>query len=145
MSTLNLRDNIFIYNTDATANGIIQFNSDKNTSSVLVNGISSIDQFREQEGRPTVVYWCNLSHLILIGYSLGGIGTISLDGIINTNFQKKPFTYLKSSSIHGAEISLMLTFHHSLNVSGDYYNKIVVALIGDANGTLSVWQIEPMR
>ena len=148
ISTLNLRNNILLYNnnnSEQNPTAITQFTSEKNVSSTLVNGVASIDEFREQEGRPTVVYWCNLSHLVLIGYSLGGIGTISLNGIINNNFEKKSFTYLKSAGIHGAEISLLLTFQHRLHVGGDHYNNVVIALIGDANGALSVWQIEPMR
>ena len=94
------------------------------------------------EGQPSVAHWCNLSRLIVIGYSLGGVGIIGLTGVINSDVKKPPYSYLMTTKIHGSEITLLTTFNHTLTVKG-VEKPIIACLVGDSNGVISLWQIYP--
>jgi hypothetical protein len=102
------------------------------------------EELNELEGVPTIAHWCNLSRLVVVGYSLGGVGIISLNGVINSDVLKPPYSYLKTTKIHGSEITLLTTFSHTIVVR-KLERKIVACLVGDSNGALSLWQIYPER
>lgn len=107
-------------------------------------GIALKDELRELEGQPSVTHWCNLSRLILIGYSMGGVGIIGLGGIINSDVNKPPYSYLATTKIHGSEITVLTTFSHTVTVK-KLDRDIVACLVGDKNGVISLWQIYPAR
>jgi hypothetical protein len=82
--------------------------------------------------------------MVIIGYSLGGVGIIGLTGTINSDLERPPYTFLKTTKLHGAEITVLYTFNHTLLRKG-LDRKIVACLVGDKNGVISLWQLYPAR
>ncbi len=104
------------------------------------------------ENRATVIHWCPYSQYILIGYQTGSVGLMPFNGGIESSGYKLDFSYLKSNAIHDGEITLIKTFPFTYNtklmidpLEGDLSKKIIVTLVGDAHGNLSLWQIYPPR
>lgn len=109
-------------------------------------------EVRAAEGKPSCVYWCSITHLILVGYTTGGVGMLAPTGMVHSTFARVPqVVHLQSSSQHGAEITKMITCHHRLNFKSaapggpSPPKDVILAIIGDGNGVISVWQIFPGR
>lgn len=106
-------------------------------------------EVREAEGKPTCVYWCAITHLILVGYDSGGVGMLAPTGMVHSTFARVPVVHLRSSTEHGAEISRIVTFHHRLQYKSAAPGgpppprDVVLALVGDGNGVISLWQLYP--
>lgn len=100
------------------------------------------------EGKPSVIYYCSITHMILVGFTSGGVGIIGIaTGLIHSKLSNVPFPHLKSVTKHD-EISMIITFKHRLQRSAKKTfpppaEDIVIALIGDVNGSISLWQISP--
>lgn len=106
-------------------------------------------EVRAAEGKPSTVYWCALTHLVLVGYTTGGVGLLGLSGAIHSAFSEVPVVHLQSSTQHGTDITKIITFNHRLQYKSMAPTgaapplDVVIALISDANGVISLWQIYP--
>ncbi|KAJ1430043.1 hypothetical protein B484DRAFT_54599 [Ochromonadaceae sp. CCMP2298] len=107
---------------------------------------------REQEcleGAPTCVHFCPLTHLVLVGFSMGGVGVLALSGAVHSALPRTSHAHITSHSEHGTDITKLITFAHKLQFRRHAeqgpapIKDTVVALVGDANGVLSLWQIFP--
>ncbi len=107
------------------------------------------------EMRASIIHYCPYSHFILVGYYSGTIGILPFQDTISQS-KSQPFrldfSYLRTNQIHDAEITLLKTFRFryypkifSDPVENDLSKDIVVAIVGDAHGNLSLWQISPAR
>lgn len=110
---------------------------------------ATFKEVRDVEGKPTAVHFCPITHLILVGYNTGGVGLLALSGAIHSTFSKAPFAHLRTNISHGSDITRIITFHHTLKYRSAAPGgpppptDVVVALLGDANGVISLWQIYP--
>ena len=117
------------------------------TSALLKDSIQYQKDNARFEGKPCVVYYCAITNLILVGFKSGGVGVIGLTGLIQSPLSSIPFAHLDSTTAHD-EISVMMTCRHRLQRNADAAfppppEDIVVALLGDINGVLSLWQLSP--
>jgi len=110
---------------------------------------SALNEVRDVEGKPTTVHFCPITHLILIGYNTGGVGLLALSGAIHSTFSKAPFAHLRTNISHGSDITKIITFHHTMKYRSAAPGgpppptDVVIALLGDTNGVISLWQIYP--
>jgi hypothetical protein len=118
-------------------------------TSIVRNSSISNRQVRAAEGKPSAVYWCPITHLILVGYTTGGVGMLAPTGLVHSTFARAPLVHLQSGTQHGAEITQMITFHHRIQYKSAAPGgpppprDVVVALVGDGNGVISLWQLFP--
>lgn len=115
------------------------------TSALLKESIQYQKDNARFEGKPCVVYYCAITNLILVGFKSGGVGVIGLTGLIQSPISSVPFAHLDSTIAHD-EISMIMTCRHRLQRNADVAfppppEDIVVALLGDINGVLSLWQL----
>lgn len=119
------------------------------STSLVRNSGSTLREVRDIEGKPTTVHFCPITHLILVGFNTGGVGLLALSGAIHSTFSKAPFAHLRTNISHGSDITKIITFHHTLKYRSAAPGgpppptEIVMALLGDANGVISLWQIYP--
>eukprot|EP01041_Mallomonas_annulata_P000134 gene134-216_t len=97
------------------------------------------------EGRPTSLCWCPYTFQIVIGFSSGGAGLVS----VRKN-SSGPHILINSRSVHGVGIRTVATFllpckTNTNGGGGSSSNVRAAALLGDQAGALSVWQIAPRR
>ena len=153
LPTMNLKESVYAesvlnYTIDPSRSkiGMGHFGHKKLPTELVRNSAAHQHYERVLEGRPTTVHWCPITHLVFVGFTSGGVGLLSMGGLIHSTLPKVPFTHLQSTQAHGTDISRIITFRHSLkrqNLDGAPKKEIVAALVGDANGMLSVWQIYP--
>lgn len=119
------------------------------STQMVRNSSSTLKEVRDVEGKPTTVHFCPVTHLVLVGYNTGGVGLLALSGAIHSTFAKAPFAHMRTNISHGTDITKIITFHHTLKYRSAAPggppppSDVVVALLGDANGVLSLWQIYP--
>jgi hypothetical protein len=114
------------------------------------------------EVRPTCVHFCSFSQFVLVGYQTGVVGVLNFhEPIYNSESTKKAnYSYLRTNQVHDSDITLIKTFsfqffpHSNVGISTLTVNdtsyqylstEIIVAVIGDSQGVLSLWQIHPQR
>jgi hypothetical protein len=117
----------------------------KNFNSVFVKNAIIQQRVEDLEGQPTIVHWCIHSEQALVGFSSGGIGVVHLDGFLRTNMKSVPYSYIPSTTVHSSDITMLITMKHVHVSDLGVAEKIVIALVGDAAGLLSVWKIYPLR
>lgn len=103
------------------------------------------------EIRASIIHWCPYSKFVLVGYCSGMIGLLPFNDSIEGNYHLN-FNYIRTTQIHEGDITLLKTFKFRYNpklvvdpLEGDLSKEIVVALVGDAHGVFSLWQIYPSR
>lgn len=163
LPTLNLQENMHIESVAAmTVSGpsanIVAAGMGRQTHKSLATPFvrtSSTynNDVREAEGKPSAIHWCGITHLILVGFTTGGIGLLSLSGAIHSTLPNQPNSaHVPSNTKHRAEITTIITFHHKLerplslarvSIHPPPPKDVVIALIGDANGAITLWQIYP--
>lgn len=154
LPTMNLKESVYagtvvknlILDAERSKVGMGHFGHKKLPTDIVRNSAAHQHYERVLEGRPTVVHWCPLTHLIFVGFSSGGVGLLSMGGVIHSTLPKVPYTHLQSTQSHGTEISCIITCKHRYKrqqLENAQSKDIVIALIGDANGMMSVWQIYP--
>ena len=158
LSTANLHEAVM--SASATASAMLESTSPSKkgmgrqghlTLSTLLVRQASINgkEVRAAEGKPSTVYWCALTHLVLVGYTTGGVGLLGLSGAIHSTFAEVPVVHLQANTQHGADITRIITFSHRLQYKSLAPTgaapplDVVIALVGDANGVISLWQIYP--
>lgn len=119
-------------------------------TSLVRNSSINHREVRAAEGKPSTVHWCPITHLILVGYTTGGVGMLAPSGVVHSTFASVPaVVHLQANTQHGAEITRMITLHHRLVFKSaapggpPSPRDIVLALVGDANGVISLWQLYP--
>ena len=158
LSTANLQEQVFAQSAVLTAAASDSVSPSKAgmgrqghipliTAMVRSSSISG-KEVRALEGKPTALHWCGITHLILVGFTTGGVGLLGLSGAIHSTIERVPQAHLQSNTQHGAEITKIITFNHRLQHRSAPHvqlpvKDIVATLIGDANGVLSIWQIYP--
>jgi hypothetical protein len=101
------------------------------------------------EIRPSIIHYCPYSQYILVGYCSGTIGVVMCSDTIQS-MNSVDFSYLRTNEVHESEITLLKTFKfrycanlYTDPIEGDKSKEIIVAVVGDSQGTLSLWQIFP--
>lgn len=116
-------------------------------TSLVRNSSFNQREVRAAEGKPTCVHWCPITHLVLVGYNTGGVGMLAPTGVVHSTFASVPVVHLQSGTQHGAEIARIITVQHMLHLKPTggtaQTRSVVVALVGDANGVISLWQLFP--
>lgn len=125
------------------------------TDPLRFNGSVSSDKHmltyeQDIEGVATAFHWCPYTQLVVVGYSTGAVGMIGFQQPIHTSCAPD-FTYIRSNELHG-EITLLRTFRftqyaHLIDdpLHPEQGKDLTVLLIGDAQGTISLWQMSPLR
>lgn len=119
----------------------------------IVNDIQLNKMEEALEIRASIIHYCAYSQQILIGYHSGNVGFTSFGANIQSyGVSGLNFSYLHSKKVHTAKITMIKTFPFTYNpkltidpLKEDLTEQIIVAVIGDAAGTLSLWQISPLR
>jgi hypothetical protein len=118
-------------------------------TAIVRNSSINHREVRAAEGKPSTLHWCPITHLILVGYTTGGVGMLAPTGVVHSTFASVPVVHLQSGHQHGAEITKIITLHHRLQYKSAAPGgpppprDVVIALIGDANGAISLWQLFP--
>lgn len=117
-------------------------------------------------GSAEVVEWCPYTNRLLVGTSSGALLALSPDSSSSSAFSFLPAASLSATTsieaahsralfaqtqeVHGCKLSLVRTFpfrrFHSLNddpLQPEEGQEIVVLLLGDIQGHLSLWQLHP--
>ena len=141
--------NMFLDTTSPGKKGMGRQGHLPHATQLLRNSHINHKEVRAAEGKPSTVYWCAITHLIIVGYTTGGVGMLAPTGMVHSTFARVPVVHLQSSTQHGADITKIITFRHCLRYKSAAPGgpppprDVVVALIGDANGVLSLWQLFP--
>jgi hypothetical protein len=167
LSTANLKEQILseqselpLYLTNAAAAGSKKGRKDnagrnepislQAQVAMIRNSSKDLKRNRELEGKPSIVYWCAATHLVLVGFTSGSIGLLALSGAIHSTLGNNTLqaAHIPSNMQHGTEITKIITFHHKLVPKTAFSivvppKDVVVALVGDSSGMLSLWQIYP--
>jgi hypothetical protein len=102
----------------------------------------------DMEGRGCHVHWCAYTQLLVVGFSTGLVGVTSFHQPILSS-TAVDCTYIRSNEVHSSAITLLKTFvfthHTSASSSGGKRQELVVLLVGDASGVLSLWQFHPTK
>ncbi len=167
-------DNLDVINTDSgerlqsfPLNHVMEVQQELSWSqSVATTGVLDRDQYKirtqeTSEVRATSVHYCPYSQFIVAGYQTGIVGIMNFrEPIYGSSHKKANYSYLRSNKVHDSDITLLKTFPFkfypysnvgisTLSVNDTSYqyinNDIIVALVGDAQGVISLWQLYPQR
>jgi hypothetical protein len=125
----------------------------KMTSTGKIVDDIQLNKYEESlEIRASVEHFCAYSHQILICYHSGKVGFTSFGGSVYSAITGLNFSYMNTRKVHTGKITMIKTFpfHYNPKLTIDPLGKdlsedIIVGVIGDANGNLSLWQISPLR
>ncbi|RYG70379.1 hypothetical protein EON64_00355 [archaeon] len=107
---------------------------------------------KDLEGKVCVFHWCPYSTHLIVGFTTGLVGVVDFQQPVHSYQRSKPdFSYFRSNEVHTSEITLMKSFiftkyAHFVDdpLHPENGKDIVVLLLGDASGVISLWQLSPL-
>ena len=137
------------------------------TLSVVTNALKTKEDTSVIEGNCTSMHYCNLTKQIVIGFSSGGVGLLSISGPrLNVTESRVGFSatskvmdsgtkalyghghamkgsndypYIRTTDVHSGRITCLTTYR----THGTGMNSMVVLAVADTLGVLSTWSLAP--